>query len=199
MHPRHSVTVVLGDLSPRNAIVVSVDKSAVLRLLSCGGPSAVLWAVATIVIDSVDGQMVFVPIAKRPFFERVEVTPLPANRNSPATPFGITRVIWRASGAHVYPNRINPSPTCSMCSRLVTKAIYGSAAAAGGFAEAKIGPQNRSLRPAYATAKPKSPASRRVPELAQNRPRSKYAACHVDESFIFHPSIIHGRGDTRQI
>ena len=184
----------LRDLGPRSTVWRTSNDAAVSRLRLGVGPDAVLWAIAAVIIDPLDGQVVRVASGLGPFGECGKLLPLGVDRNSASAVVDVTRVAGIATpGAHVLPDAVQAGSCRAVRSAEVAEAVQIRATAVRGFPAAKVRSRNDTGAAAVASARPKRAASWAVPGLLLHGPKAKAQSCHVNQSGV----LRHGRSVSR--
>lgn len=179
-------SVLLAELTGQNGVPVHVDPLGLRRvsgLIFSGGPSAIAFGVALVVIDTIKGHAIRL---SHVFKERREaVSPPLANSNSPSTVVPVVRnVAVGAPAQHSPPDSMLPCPGFPVCRELRAPHVGVPAAATLGVSGYKVPAIHINAVPAATLAliPPAAPADPLDYEQAAERLPGVVSVCTHAES-----------------
>lgn len=172
------------NLTPRSSVCTQTNDRSVKCLLERIRPSAIAWLIALFVVNSVNGEVVSVPVGSSPCHEWLERMPLITDGDSdPAVVLRKSNGIRvDAPGLHQLPDSVKPGIGHSVGrSRTLDSAGFASCAAA----ISQVSTNQGLFSSAIASAQPECSAFWLVPGLSYDGPLTESEAGHIDDSRIW--------------
>lgn len=158
--------------------------TTIKRLLQRSSPTAILRGIPDGVVNPVDCQNIGITVGDGPIAERLKGTPFATNTNSPATVFGIARLIpVEAPTSDSSPYIIEPRLALAVGSSKRSYVFTLGATTRRVLSRPQVGPINPFLRAARASAKPDSLPSRCASGLLNYSPPRIHMTSHVNHFY----------------